>query len=519
MANPDDVSLFESGVEAWNDAVVARHQHQPGTRRPSALYIADLSDSRLGRRASARWVRDKNRVSTLADLISYPRAELAFCDLRRTDFRVNFIGFDFRASNFALCKLAEADLTAADLTAATFIGADLRDAVLRGAKIDRARFSGADLTGTDLTATSPWRARLFDETPATTLDAELGSKSVSSVSDLISICSVLTNSTESKDYRFYYRGEPRRWKLRPSVMRSRRLRNAESAMLTELMTQRPQKFGQTRSALDQWVLAQHYRLKTRLLDVTRNPLVGLFFACEGDSHQEEEGRLHVFAVPRSMVKPFHSDSISIVTNFAKLSHPEQSTLLGKRRHATFNYQTAIRRLYHLIGEEKPQFVRRIDPRDFFRVYAVEPKASFARLAAQSGAFLISAFHERFERDMILRTNDAIPVYAQFTLRIPAVYKAPILSELAFLDVTRDSLFPSLDEAAKAIAARHRDSSSKDLYGPQATGNATWRELMYFPDYPKRELPPARPIPIPELPPDPVETVDSSDSTNERGAAD
>ena len=58
----------------------------------------------------------------------------------------------------------------------------------------------------------------------------------------------------------------------------------------------------------------------------------------------------------------------------------------------------MRRLYHEIRAEKPGFEQRIDPRDFYRILVVEPRRTSERLRAQSGAFVLSAFHVRFERE-------------------------------------------------------------------------------------------------------------------------
>ena len=289
-----------------------------------------------------------------------------------------------------------------------------------------------DLTGVNLTQTSPWRAKLFDEPelPQHTI-TDPGCSTIRSVSNLLTFCSDLQEQTAASSYRFYFRGEERSWKLRPSVMRSLRLRDSEGRMLTELMTRRPHEFSQIGLAFDQWVLAQHHGLKTRLLDVTRNPLVALFFACDSMQSMQADGRLHVFAVPPALIKPYNSDSISVVANFAKLSFAEQSTLLGKRREITGDYKGAMRKLYHLIGEEKPHFLQRIDPRDLFRVFVVEPKYSFEMISAQSAAFFVSAFHERFEHKIISRFHCRTPVYEHFILTIPASDKCQIIKECVF----------------------------------------------------------------------------------------
>ena len=110
----------------------------------------------------------------------------------------------------------------------------------------------------------------------------------------------------------------------------------------------------------------------------------------------------------------------------------------------------MKRLYQFIRLERPSFSERIDPRDLFRVFVVEPQQSFERIRAQSGAFLISAFHERFEETAMRGWSGDIPLYHHYTLNVPSECKNAIQEELATLEITRESMFPGLDEAAKAV---------------------------------------------------------------------
>ena len=309
----------------------------------------------------------------------------------------------------------------------------------------------------------------MNESQNTGTSQENDNKKIESIENLLKECRDLQN--QHPDDQFYFRGEGRdSWDLRPSVMRCSEedkdkfpFRAWEGEMLNDLMSRQPEAFSGLTSAYSQWVLAQHYGLKTRLLDITRNPLVALFNACEDRSVQH--GRLHIFAVPKEIIKPFNSDTVSIIANFAKLRHAEQNLLLGKREEDTDEGEglgfedeqpKVMDRLYHFIRQEKPHFEERIDPRDLLRVFVVEPQQSFARIRAQSGAFIISVFYERFERDEILKRNAEIPVYNHDILTVQNVSKKDILNDLRLLNITRESLFPGLDEAAKAVTQRYSE---------------------------------------------------------------
>ena len=225
-------------------------------------------------------------------------------------------------------------------------------------------------------------------------------------------------------------------------------------MLTDLLTRRPNEFADKETAMSQWVLAQHHGLKTRFLDVTKNPLIALFFACESNAYKE--GSLHIFAVSQNLIRPFNSDRVSIIANFARLSLREQDVLLSRNLGGSSSeYRDALRHLYQLIREEKPHFEESINFLDFFRVLVVEPQLSSTRIQAQSGAFLVSAFHRRFERKEILKFNPRIPVYAHYTPTVSWNRKRAVIEELRLLNITRETLFPSLDESARAITDLYR----------------------------------------------------------------
>ena len=118
----------------------------------------------------------------------------------------------------------------------------------------------------------------------------------------------------------------------------------------------------------------------------------------------------------------------------------------------------MQRLYHQIRQERPHFAERIEQRDFWRVFVVNPLQSFERIRAQSGAFLISAFHERFERNKVLKWNEQVPLYDHVSLDVPSQIKQQLIDELRLLGVAREFLLPGLDEAAKAITQRHTNQS-------------------------------------------------------------
>ena len=429
MADSEHVDWLRKGVASWNQ------------RRRDNPFTPDLSSEDISIKLGGHEREDIRQISVDLKGINLSGANLSDATLRDTDLtgaaflgskliRAKLIGSNFTGATFVGGSIRGAQLTSSklidgkffclDLTAAVPVGADLKGAQFYRCKLDGMHLYNADLLGTNFVEARPWKARLFFPGQSTPPSVPFDRDSISGIDDLLNGCRELRQA-HTNDFVLYFRGESRCFpELRPSVMRltsegKAPFRSVEGEMLNDLMIREPEAFNRLGSGLAQWVLGQHHGLKTRLLDVTRNPLVALFNASKDDL--EEDGFLHVFAVPRSLIKPFSSDTVAILSNFAKLPRGDQNLLLGKTEEDVEGdlfapegqnlsqrceeYSRARAKLYALIRQERPYFEERLDIRDLFRVFVIEPQRMFERIRAQSGAFLISAFHERFERDAVL----------------------------------------------------------------------------------------------------------------------
>lgn len=112
---------------------------------------------------------------------------------------------------------------------------------------------------------------------------------VNSVSEFIEKIVQLDNKEGTE---IFYRGHANRdWELLPSIFRTPNGVEKEHLLFRDMVAHEPQSFSECKSALDYLVQMQHYGLPTRLLDMTTNPLVALYFACEQAEDDLEAGIL------------------------------------------------------------------------------------------------------------------------------------------------------------------------------------------------------------------------------------
>lgn len=189
---------------------------------------------------------------------------------------------------------------------------------------------------------------------------------------------------------------------------------------------------------------QHYGLPTRLLDLTYNPLVGLYFVCWKD--EEKDGEFIRFKLRKSSIRYFDSDTVSCVANLSNLTGGERDEIRAFANSAALKKSEVGTRLLHFIKAEKPYFLPKIKLSDLKSVLAVRPKQTNQRILAQQGAFFI------FGLRSLLEDSNEFGVEIVRT-KVRASAKEKLLAELDSININASTLFPEIESAAKYIMSK------------------------------------------------------------------
>ncbi|MBU7555755.1 MULTISPECIES: FRG domain-containing protein [Lactobacillaceae] len=120
---------------------------------------------------------------------------------------------------------------------------------------------------------------------------------VTSLSDYINKVRKLHSVLESKmnqlhsekQMNIYYRGQNQDFpNTLPSLIRNENYLTNEDKLINDFITKYPELFGDCQNNFDRLALMQHHQLPTRLLDLTSNPLVALYFAVERSNENTDK---------------------------------------------------------------------------------------------------------------------------------------------------------------------------------------------------------------------------------------
>jgi hypothetical protein len=255
---------------------------------------------------------------------------------------------------------------------------------------------------------------------------------------------------------FLYRGHPSfTYSLTPSIYRNTRWIQNEHIMFRELILRCPNDFSSLASTFQTLVKMQHYGLPTRLLDLTANPLIALYFASDPADPPSESGEVIAFSIPTKEIKYYDSDTVSVVANLAR--RPFSFEVPPKNLDKTaFNSKPAIRYLLHEIKQEKPYFEPLVEREHLESVICVKPKMENPRIIRQDGAFFLFGVHGTKQTaasvpDTYIASSGAKRII------IIGTEKRRIRTQLEALGISAGSVYPEIDRVAEFL--KHHYASS------------------------------------------------------------
>jgi hypothetical protein len=239
-----------------------------------------------------------------------------------------------------------------------------------------------------------------------------------------------------------YTALPTIFRANPNDPQNLRYVEKEQELFHDIIMRCPEEFVSCASAFDHLVKMQHYGLPTRLLDITNNPLVALYFACctlAGKGNQGKDGEVLIYSIPNDEIKFYNSDTVSVVSNLSKMG-------------ADFNFENVNhhKSYIHAIREEKPYFADEVKDEHLHSVICVKPKLDNRRIVKQSGAFLLFGMGVR--KTDHTRISENYHSESIKKIEIPKSAKETIMRELKNVAISESTLFPEIDYVARSLRA-------------------------------------------------------------------
>lgn len=238
----------------------------------------------------------------------------------------------------------------------------------------------------------------------------------------------------------FYRGQAdKAYNLTPNVFR-KGLLEKEHTLIQDMLLNSPSDFSEIHNTLERLVKMQHYGLPTRLLDVTTNPLVALYFACS--EHADSDGELFTFYDYLMHPKDLKAQLLAALSEYTGSSERQMIGFLSERGFSNVALTDLTSTQY--ISIEAPQ--------------------NNERIKRQCGAFIVTGIRGGSEGNPFQKAKfDLRPILIKDfgdkiprSIIIPKETKTKLLTELNAIGINQAFIYPELEHQAASIRIKHEE---------------------------------------------------------------
>lgn len=286
---------------------------------------------------------------------------------------------------------------------------------------------------------------------------------ITSVSSFIDEVNNIKDDLRGSNEELFFRGQKTDfWDVIPSIFRGNFL-SVEHTLMQVPLLKAPYEFISINNDFEIMTKYQHYGMCTRLLDLTTNPLVALYFACEeyGDVcykkiENEEDTKIQeangVIFFDKKYSVSTNEISIKVISSLSQIDLSNDNTLESILRKLT--ERQAISKELEEKWKSKEHYEEFIDI--IQNNYIVIPPYNNERLSRQCGMFLLAGCFNFVYTESISESSiekgykDLRDEFDRKFFYISGENKKAILEELDTYNINEATLFPELEHQLSYI---------------------------------------------------------------------
>lgn len=273
------------------------------------------------------------------------------------------------------------------------------------------------------------------------------------VQDYITAIEQICKKYPNKEYFFrghyYYK-----YALVPSLYRKKQYFDNENFMYMDFKTQFYNELS-NKKYIEILTTMQHYKMPTRLLDTTSNPLVALYMACDKPNNYKSKnygiGEVIMMKEDSKNVKYSDSNATTLLSCLAVLETDYKQELyekimesLDKNDPSIYRNSLAYRRFVAEVNNELPVFDESFfTPEVLLKPRHVKVGMINERIIAQSGNFILFGLCN-------YQTGEYVKLDTVTKERIFIVHRDYILKQLEMLNINAGTMYPDKDHHSVAI---------------------------------------------------------------------